>query len=230
MSHTARYRGVILPASGRVREGTSARWQTTGKLTIDIQPGEIDLAWLKELIATVEGKSVSGAKPDGEGTPKLTRQEAVELLLWADTPDVIEPLVAAALRIPKDEPNSAAPDIIRALEKFFKRHERARNGILEIAADRRGEALETAIEVYDKEGVTIPGSWFAPVLNSPSVGSKWASLEYLGKHGTRDDVALVEALTQDENEQIAGLAAAVVKKLKARPPSAPPPKSAPKRK
>ncbi len=126
---------------------------------------------------------------------------------------MIEPLIAAV----KDRNAwGLGGDIIRSLRKFFTRYDRARSGILEVAAATG--AVRDAIAVFGAEGKIIPSEYFKPIFASKSIMNIWPSLEYIRAHGTRDDIEAVEPLVNNDfSPPIAQLAAAVVKDLKTRP-------------
>ncbi len=188
-----------------------------GQLTVVMRPGPIDEKWIRSLIAILKGPGKTPPRDAGQGKEHISREDAAELLMWADTPIVIEPLIAAC----KDDDmsfSSVPSDAVQSLQKFFKKYERARSGILEIAAET--PTMREAIAVFDKEGVTIPGRSFKPIFASKSIINIWPALEYIRAHGTRDDVEAVEPLVNNDfSPPIAQLAAAVVKDLKARPPA-----------
>jgi hypothetical protein len=196
-----------------------------GELLIEVEPGAIDLQCVKDLIFALEQQEPSATSKKTAKDEGISKEDAAELLQWAETPIVIEPLIKAAHDIP-----NASASIMTTLQKFFKQHDRARSGILEVAKKCGLDAFQAALAVYEKEGVVIPGDWFKSVLTSDSTGKIYMSLEYLRKHGAIDDVNLVEPLTKSKNKQIADLAAAVVNELKTRPPAATPPVAQPDRK
>ncbi len=205
------------PVDSKGRDNWSARreFEDSGTLSVVIQAGDPDLAWVKSLLAELKTQDKAESRKAAPQGQHLSREEAAELLCWADTPTVIEPLVAAA----KDPamPNLAR-DVIPALQKFFKKNDGAKKGILEIAAATG--TVSDAIAVFDKEGETIHSEWFKPIFASKSIMNIWPSLEYIRAHGTRDDIEAVEPLVNNDfSPPIAQLAAAVVKDLKARPPA-----------
>ncbi len=191
--------------------------EVKGQLNVEIRPGPIDEKWLRSLIAILKGPGRTPPRDAAQGKEQMSREEAAELLMWADTPVVIEPLIAAC----KDDDisfSSVPSDVVQSFQKFFRKYERARSGILEIAAET--PTMREAIAVFDKEGVTIPGRYFKPIFASKSIINIWPSLEYIRAHGTRDDIEAVEPLVNNDfSPQIGQLAAAVVKDLKARPPA-----------
>ncbi len=204
-------------APPRKGQGTyaSTNHTSTATFNITIEPGKIDEKWIKAIAAVLDGKD----KQASMGKDKISKDEAVELLCWADTPLVVEPLIAAG-RDPR-LPNASAY-AVEAIQRRFKKDEQARKAILEIASHSGMGAFQEALGAFEKEGVVIPSQWFKSTLSSRSTGCIYLSLEYLQKHGKREDVDLVEPLTNDANPEIAHLAAAMVKDLKARPPAKPP--------
>jgi len=205
------YMGRSVPVDGTKDKYTAPQYESRGKIVINVQDGPIDDQWIKELIGVLQQKEPPATEAAGEPKGKVTKQEAVELLQWAETPLVIEPLIAAAKN--EDLPDASA-DVVKALQKFFKEHERARTGILEIARDRGMGAFQAALALYEEKGVTIPSQWFMPTLKSGETGKIWMSLEYLKKHGKSEDIELVAPLMKSKNEQIAGLAKQVVEELR----------------
>ena len=109
-----------------------------------------------------------------QGEEQISREDAAGLLVWADTPIVIEPLIAAAGY--PSMPNVPAI-VIPSLQKFYRKHEHAREAILEIA--QKTGTLRNAIATLDKEGVTIPGRSFKPIFASKSILNIWPALEYI---------------------------------------------------
>jgi hypothetical protein len=199
-------------------EYTVTRYKTKGSFSVTIEAGAIDEDWIKELIAVLGQKP--GTKNESQEADRLSKQEAAELLCWADTPLVIEPLIAAT----KDKDDSLvniSPDVIRALQKFFKKEERARIGILEVAKEHGYSAFQAAVSVYEAEEVPLPRDWLKSILAGRGTGRIWKTLKYLEKHGTSEDLPLAEPLTKSKNKAIAELAARVLKTLESRKPPVP---------
>ena len=156
--------------------------EVKGQFTVEMRPGPIDEKWIRGLIAVLKGpgKAPPDAKQD---KGQISRKDAAELLIWADTPIVIEPLIAAC-KEDSFELMGIEADVIGSFEKFFKRYDRARSGILEIGAES-GRMMD-AIAVFDKEGVTIPGRSFKPIFASKSIINIWPALEYIrARHAQR---------------------------------------------
>jgi hypothetical protein len=204
--------GPIVEKADEKGKYTSEKYEAKGTLEITVDAGPIDDKWIKELIGVLQQKEQPAKEVVGEPKGKVTKQEAVELLQWAETPLVIEPLIAAAKN--KDLPDGASSDVIKGLQKFFKDHERARTGILEIASEGSMGAFQAALAVYEEQRVIIPSQWFMPTLKSGETGKIWMSLEYLKKHGKSEDIELVAPLMKSKNEQIAGHAKQVVEELR----------------
>ncbi len=191
-----------------------------GELVIELKAGPIDEQWIHELVNVLAQKKPQPWNDETDDQHTLSWEEALELLLWTDTPLVIEPLISAG----KQARMGAARRVIASLHKFFPQHERARAGILEIARADDGDpfVVRAALDVYEKEDVVVPAQWFRPILTSDYVESIAVSLEYLRRHATSEAVSLVEPLLKSENEATARRAASVVKELRARPPSGKP--------
>ncbi len=213
--YSAKYPGFIQNDPGsRTLTGITLP-EVKGEIAIVIKAGAIDEKWIKSLIAILKGPGKAPPPDAAQGEEQISREDAAGLLVWADTPIVIEPLIAAA----EDPSMPNVPAIvIPSLQKFYRKHEHAREAILEIA--QKTGTLRNAIATLDKEGVTIPGRSFKPIFASKSILNIWPALEYIRAHGTRDDVEAVEPLVNNDfSPPIGQLAAAVVKDLKARPPA-----------
>lgn len=166
-----------------------------GQFVVNVVPGPLD------------PKRADAYAKDLAGDDPVKQQEAVEMLLWTDDPSAIEALRIAARRVP-----DAAPDVVRALGKFFG-EERAREAILEVAREGSAESLRVALEVYDKKQGTIPVDFFRAILNSHYSGKTYPTLLYLKEHGDLRHLALVQPFEDDENPEISKLASEVVAKV-----------------
>lgn len=157
-------------------------------------------------------KRLEAYAKDLAGDDSVAREEAAEMLLWWDDPAAIEPLRLAAKRVP-----DAAPDVVRALGKFFG-DERARTAILDVARDGSAESLRVALEVYETKKGPIPVEFFRAILNSHYSGKMYPTLLYLKDHGDLRHLALVQPFEDDANPEISKLATEVVAKVTKRQP------------
>ena len=223
--YSVSYSGLLMSqltgVEGQKDECTIQKYKTSGTLDITIEQGPIGEKWIKELAEVLVGKGQPATAEDHGRKDTISKEEAAELLRWAETPLAIAPLVSAAENL--DSPFLAAQVVLTRQELSAER-ERALNDLPAFEEERRMDVIQAAfadsLTMYAERGVSVPGAWFKPVLRSQDIKGIRISLEYLRNHGKKEDVEHVEPLTRNKNPQIAALAKQVVEELKNKKPSA----------
>ena len=109
--------------------------------------------WIKAIAAVLDGKD----KQASMGKDKISKDEAVELLCWADTPLVVEPLIAVAgPEIAQRLARTRSKRFRRAASKKMNRQER-RFWRFPRKPQRHG-GLSGGARSFEKEGVLDPAS------------------------------------------------------------------------
>ena len=189
--------------------------ETKGQLIIEMKPGAIDEKWIRSLIADLNQRDKAPVPRAGEAGTGISREDAAELLIWAETPIVIEPLIAAA------NDWTTMPNLCgcgRIVPGSSEEIPVRRTGIVEIQVVMGFCDFKTAEASLRKEGLTLPGEWLKPIFAYRSMEMTFKALHYLRDRGWHEDAGLVEPLTRDGNWQIAHEAAETLKVLEAAPP------------
>lgn len=216
IGYSARYRPLVRKGGGPRQFVHMEPTETKGQLIIEMKPGAIDEKWIRSLIADLNRRDKAPVPRAGEARKGISREDAAELLIWAETPIVIEPLIAAANDW-TTMPNLWR-DVVGSFQGPLKKYQCARTGIVEIQVVMGFCDFKTAEASLRKEGLTLPGEWLKPIFAYRNMEMTFKALHYLRDRGWHEDAGLVEPLTRDGNWQIAHEAAETLKVLEAAPP------------
>lgn len=151
------------------------------------------------------------AKPVAE-LMKPNSEDLTEMLLWSQSPLVIEPLVNGIVtgKIPKKR----VDDVLESLGKFFVDYEQARTGILEIARRGDSKAFQAAISIYSKKERVIPVAWFKQFLQSDDSEKVVSAIRFIGWYGSGDDIKSIEPLVESKDHEISQTARMAINELR----------------
>ena len=180
--YSAKYPGFIQNDPGsRTLTGITLP-EVKGEIAIVIKAGAIDEKWIKSLIAILKGPGKAPPPDAAQGEEQISREDAAGLLVWADTPIVIEPLIAAA----EDPSMPNVPAIvIPSLQKFYRKHECAGSNSGDRPEDRNVEKRDC----HPRQGRGHDtGPLVQADLRLQEHPQHLAGAGIYPRHGTRDDV------------------------------------------